>query len=397
MGSKSRVRLLLVTSNPPRLSQGGSRQFYHLFVANKDYECAVITEGEYLDDPPFECLRLHKSYWVDRLQRSRMNRLGHDLMHLGLAYSLSRCKAFARAFNPDLIVIGAETSVADVGIKLSKILRIPLVGTFMDWPTFSVIGHGWCLRLLSFIYQRRYRACDLALCISPQMRDYLGPHPNSIVCYPCSPESPSEKRSRRRPTLTRGCLKVAFSGNLGQWYGEMLLDLSRVFEKMGRHRLLISGSNPSWSETEELQLRQTGVYKGFLDEEAYWDFLDSADVLLVIMGFGEDARLIESTSFKSKLGEYFQSGRPILVWGPVYCTAVTDARKHGFAYTVTEENPMAVWHGCDKLGRSSGTMETVIEAGRRFYREHLCAEVTSDFLRAQFQELAERRQGMREC
>lgn len=397
MNSKGCIRILLVTSNPPRLSQGGSRQFYHWFVANNNYECAVITDTDYPDKPPFECLELRKIPFVERLQRSRMNLWAHDLIHLGLAYSLGRCKAFAESFNPDVIVIGAETSVADVGIKLSQILKIPLVGTFMDWPTFSAIGHEWCLKLLSSIYVRRYRACDLALCISPQMRDYLGPHSNSIVCYPCSPESPLGKRSQRRLSPMRGRLNVAFSGNLGQWYGEMLLDLSRAFEKMGQHRLLISGSNPSWSDAEQLKLRESGVYKGFLDEEAYLDFLESADLLLVIMGFGEDARLIESTSFKSKFGEYFQSGRPILVWGPAYCTAVTDARKHGFAYTVTELDAMAVWRGCDQMGRSLDTMETVVAAGRRFYREHLCSDATSILLNVKFKELTGCRQGIRQC
>lgn len=395
MDSKGRIRILLVTSNPPRLSQGGSRQFYHWFVANKNYECAVITDTVYPNKPPFECFQLSKIPFVERLLRTRMNRWAHDLIHLGLAYSLGQCKAFAEAFNPDVIVIGAETAVADVGIQLSKTLEIPLVGTFMDWPTFSAIGHEWCLKLLSSIYIKRYCACDLALCISPQMRDCLGPHPNSIVCYPCSPESPLGKRSQRRLSAPGTHLNVAFSGNLGQWYGGMLLDLSRTFEKMGRHRLLISGSHPSWSEAEELELRESGVYQGFLDEDAYLDFLEAADVLLVIMGFGEEARLIESTSFKSKLGEYFQAGRPVLVWGPAYCTAVEDARRHGFAYTVTELDALTVWRGCDQLGRSADTMETVVAAGRRFYREHLCADMISGFIGDKLKELTGRDKGMR--
>jgi hypothetical protein len=60
------------------------------------------------------------------------------------------------------------------------------------------------------------------------------------------------------------------------------------------------------------------------------------------MGFTAESRLIESTSFKTKFLDYIQYSRPVLIWGPEYCTAVRTANEHESALVVTDPRPAAV-------------------------------------------------------
>jgi len=59
-----------------------------------------------------------------------------------------------------------------------------------------------------------------------------------------------------------------------------------------------------------------------------------------MMGFGKDAELIEKTSFKTKMVEYLNFQKPIIVWGPHYCSAVKIAEKYNSALICTSPDPM---------------------------------------------------------
>ncbi|NBD37247.1 MAG: hypothetical protein GVY10_01605 [Verrucomicrobia bacterium] len=365
-------RVLIVSSNPPLNEMGGSLLLYRKFVERDDYDFAVLTDRDN-GDPNALWERIHPPVWIRRLQKTRYSLWGHDLLHLFGKLFLHRDHLrFARSFQPDLVMIGAETWVADIGLAIARRMGVPAVGHFMDWPTYASLAHPFVRKRLGSIFRKRYRQCHLAFGISPEMIEALGPHPNPRVFYPSGTAVEEDMQPRRRPEGEP--FRLFFGGNLGQWYGKALVRLYRELRNQGDFGLRIAGGNPSWTAAEEEELKANGVFAGYLGKEAYAAELEAADALLVIMGFGEENRMIESTSFKSKMVDYLQMGRPLLIWGPDYCTAVRHARREGFGMTVTEPDPSEVVAALAEMEANPEKCAGYVREGKRFFRERLDAD-----------------------
>jgi hypothetical protein len=339
--TKGKPRVVFVTSNPPDDEMGGSMLLFRQFVLRDDYDLFVITDRPAFQSEHFRYLKIVQSFVVGRLLRTRLSTWVHDFIQLTSGWWIPRgiLKA-AKDFKPDLIMIGAETVIAEIGIALARKLNLPLVGHFMDWPTFAMAAHPWVKEWASQRFQARYRACDLAFTISPEMKHALGPHENAQVFYPSRDRPSSIPAVRHREPGEP--FRILFAGNLGQWYGRMIFDLAKTIVDHPELRLVVAGKNGNWRPDEEQWLRDQGIFIGFVKGPEYQALLEEADCLLVCMGFEPEARRIESTSFKSKLVDYLVSGRPVLVWGPEYCTAARHAREHGFALSVTSSDPQPV-------------------------------------------------------
>ena len=63
------------------------------------------------------------------------------------------------------------------------------------------------------------------------------------------------------------------------------------------------------------------------------------------------------TSFPSKLPEYAQFGKPIVIWGPEYCSAIHWGRKGDRALCVTEASPQNLVTALEKLSQDSSQRE----------------------------------------
>ena len=352
---------------------GGCILLHRQFVERDDFEVFVVTDRRDFTSDSIPHLLCGHPAWLQRLMRSRLALFAHDYAHLcgGLRIPAA-IMAAAREFRPDVVMMGAETWLADIAARVARRLRVPLAGHFMDWPSFAALGHGWAKKRLSARFRWRYRQCDLAFGICPEMLEALGPHPNAHVFYPAGNRpavAPSGKGLGRNAPFT-----VLFAGNLGQWYGLMLASLAAQLRSERDIRLRIAGGNASWGAAVEADLRRDGVFLGLLKGEDYQKVYHDCDALLLAMGFEPDGRLIESTSFKSKLADYLTSGRPLVVWGPEYCTAVRHARREDFAEVVTTENPAAVVAAFRKIARDPARAAQLVAHGQRFWAENLDAE-----------------------
>jgi hypothetical protein len=353
---------------------GGSIVFYRQFVERDEYEVFVVTDREDFSTDLFPWIRYRLPQILRRLQRTRLAKYVHDLVHFTSGLRIPNdIKTAAQQFNPDLVMIGAETPIADLGISLSKKLKVPLVGHFMDWPTFAIGGHSWISSYASKRFRERYRACDLAFGICPEMLERLGPHPNAHVFYP-SGKFPDFIASPRVKAPNEPC-HMLFAGNLGQWYGRMVLQLAQAIPSHKNLKFSIAGKNANWTSEEETWLIKNKIFAGFKKGAEYEKLFESADCLLVCMGFDKEAELIESTSFKSKFVDYLRSGKPIVVWGPEYCTAVRHARKYGFAACVTDSNPCSVVEAASRLLRDSERCERQITKALKFFKEKNDCEI----------------------
>jgi glycosyltransferase involved in cell wall biosynthesis len=261
--------------------------------------------------------------------------------------------------------------MSDLALTLGKKLNVPVAGHFMDWPTYASLGHAWVKRKFTRIFKRRYHRCHLAFGICPEMLDALGPHPNAHVYYPSGMWKDIEGNYSRNDASNS--FVIMFAGNLGQWYGNAVVELLDALEEEKGITLKVAGKNAPWTGEREEQLVKEGIFLGFLDHEACAVELRKADALLVIMGFDEESRMIESTSFKSKMVDYLVQQKPLIIWGPEYCTAVKHARRKGFAEVVTEYDPRFVVNAAKMLKSSEKRRKELVRNGRQFFKENLDA------------------------
>src|SRR6185369_9936737 len=81
---------------------------------------------------------------------------------------------------------------------------------------------------------------------------------------------------------------------------------------------------------------------------------NEADVLFLPVSFAAKDESNTRVLFPSKLVEYCAAGRPILIWGPPYCSAVRWAKQHpGFAEVVESYDEDDVRLAVQRLATSS--------------------------------------------
>lgn len=369
-----RPRALIVTTNPPLREMGGSLLFYRQFIERDDYEVAVMTDrlDKQLDTVPW--FKVTHPAWLSRILKTRLSLWGHDFIHLFAGRFVSRdALEFARQFKPDIIITGAETWMSDFAITLGRKLDIPVAGHFMDWPTYASLGHEWVKSRFSALFKRRYHRCKLAFGICPEMLEALGPHPNAHVYFPSGRWTEQDRAMEAKQPGEPFVLM--FAGNLGQWYGHAMTELLDAVEGHDGVQLRIAGKNEPWTHERGKQLKKEGIFLGFLDHESCARELAQADALLVIMGFDEESRMIESTSFKSKMVDYLVQHKPLIIWGPDYCTAVRHARRENFAEVVTERDPHLVVKAVVDLSCNPDKREALVRNGERFFKKNLDADI----------------------
>jgi len=264
-------------------------------------------------------------------------------------------------FQPEVIITLAECGLCHIARKAAERHRIPLVGLFLDW--FPVMrghyGHKSTQRILSRRYRELYAACDLAFCTSDGMQEVLGPHPNSHVIYPMPgrhvvPEKAWPPRS--------GKFRVVYVGSVDNFYGRMLCSLIERIEATDGLEIMVVGPNADWPKQLLERARANGTYLGFKPPEEAAKVLASADALLSVMSFEKEHELFMRTSFTTKFLDYVAFGKPVILWGPEYCTPVQLVRQQGGAFIVTQPNAKKVLDACAKIATNDEL------------RKHLAAE-----------------------
>jgi glycosyltransferase involved in cell wall biosynthesis len=242
----------------------------------------------------------------------------------------------------------AETSLCHLAAKAAKKHRLPLVGLFLDW--FPIMkphyGHAWTQNLLSRRYRALYHQCDLAFCTSDGMQEVLGPHPNSHVIYPMPGRHRIPAKSYPPPS---GKFRLVYVGSVENFYGRMICSLIEKMEPLPDLEIIVVGPNADWPADILQRARAKGIYLGFKPPEEAAAVLAGADALLVVMSFEPEHRLFMETSFTTKFLDYTAFGKPIILWGPEYCTPVRVARRDGGAWMVNKSEPDEVVAACRQI------------------------------------------------
>jgi hypothetical protein len=172
------------------------------------------------------------------------------------------------------------------------------------------------------------------------MQEMLGQHPNSHVIYPMPgkyrvPVENSWPRSNEK-------FRLVYVGAVRDFYGRMLCSLMEKIEATTDLELIVIGPDADWPKQLLERARASGIYLGFKPPDEAAEVLASADALLVVMSFEKEHELFMRTSFTTKFLDYVAFGKPVILWGPQYCTPVRVARSHGGAAVISTSDAAAV-------------------------------------------------------
>jgi glycosyltransferase involved in cell wall biosynthesis len=242
-----------------------------------------------------------------------------------------------------------------------------LAGLFLDWVPIMKghFGHRWTRPALSRWFRRFYRECDLAFCTSDGMQEGLEPHPNSHVIYPM----PGRHRVPEKPwPPSNGKFRLVYVGSVENFYGRMLCSLIEKIEATNDLEIMIVGPNADWPIQFLRRAEAKGIYLGFKPPEKAAEVLAGADALLVVMSFEKEHELFMRTSFTTKFLDYVAFGKPVILWGPDYCTPFRVANKHGGAVAVNRNDADAIVSACRQIAGNAAWREQLSEEGRRLHK-----------------------------
>jgi len=204
--------------------------------------------------------------------------------------------------------------------RFAKKRNLPLVVFFQDWwPDMAGVPKPF-IKLLDKHFLALAKTCALGICVCEGMKSALGGGENLQVLPPIPAET-TQHSKMVSPKKNGSKFKILYFGNL-DLYGGMLLQALRVFKNHPAIELQVRGSNPNWPEDAKKEMRDAGLWLEFAPRSELESWLRSADAFLIPMVFEEKHRRRMETSFPSKLIEFAQFGKPLIVWGPEYCSAV---------------------------------------------------------------------------
>ena len=320
----------------------------------------------------YEPLLFQPSSLLRRLFRTRLLPWLYG-PHLLTAYGRvpqSVWKAAAK-FKPDLVftIAGSWDYSALVAQQVARQLRKPLVASFNDW-----FNYGWfpAKPIYKGMIERRfrnfYRESDLALCTSEGMHEALGEHPNAHILYPIGAPLADNSTDFIPFFKTTRNFIVAFAGSLGDWYGPMMENLVKTSEQQALPlEFRIYGGNPAWSQDFHIHAKTQNIYRGHLPFEKLRQEIHAADALILPMGFGDECAQVERTSFKTKFLDYLSYQKPIVVWGPDYCSASRVAREFDSADICNEGNASACLKIIIALRESPNRQINIVANARKMY------------------------------
>lgn len=236
--------------------------------------------------------------------------------------------------------------------RFAKKHGLPLVVFFQDWwPEISKVPKP-LVKLLEKHFFSLAKSCSLGICVCEGMKRALASGANLKIL----PDIPAEIKKNLPNKKSKKYFKVLYFGNL-DLYGPMLLEALRVFKGHPDIQLQVRGANPKWPEDAKNEMQNAGLWLEFAPRSELDSWLQSADAFLIPMVFEEKYRRRMETSFPSKLIEFAQFGKPLIVWGPEYCSSLKWAEKANSAVCSNQNDPLNLKSKLEHLIRNNDCID----------------------------------------
>lgn len=385
------MRVMLVSIVPPRNDCGGRIVMYRHLVERKPFDLHVVSNADFGDD-----LLIHTKIKLPfPIQKIKKSRFGPKFQNWiidfeNFIWPLMHFREIERAiehFKPDILLTLAENSICYVAQKLAYKYQLPLAVLFLDWVPImdGHFGHKATRSTLDRRFRQLYKDCDLAFCTSDGMQEELGEHPNSHVIYPMPgkhqvPDSVWPSKNEK--------FRLVYVGNAQGFYGRMLRALLHEFQSHPDMELIIVGPTQDWPEEELRRAKAKGICLGFMPPEKAAEVLAGADALLVVMSFEREHELFMRTSFTTKFLDYSAFAKPVILWGPDYCTPSRLAKREDAAWVVETESPAGVISAAKKLMDDSAEVARLAASSRRMNQTVFSPERLQEIFETQIENLA---------
>jgi glycosyltransferase involved in cell wall biosynthesis len=333
------VKVALISSIVPRDSIGGYAVLYRHLRNAGTIDILVVSDGPAPGFPHRVVRHRIHSRILKRLIRSPLRHWASDCQEFCKPVDADAIDMICQAYAPDLIMTVAHGELWKLAAEEACRRKLPLVSLFHDWWPDFVDVHAWLRPRLDEEFRALHRRSTTSLCICPGMLAGLGEHPNAQILYPMPYRQPIFNHDDVHFDLDRRELKISYVGNLGD-YGPMVQQALDVTKNHPRIRLEVRGPDPRWPLAFKQEMQIRGLWRDFVSRDEQVDqWLSSADALLVVMNFDPSVRRQMETSFPSKLVDYSQLGKPVVIWGPEYCSAIRWALPMRSALCVTSPDP----------------------------------------------------------
>lgn len=347
-----KLKVIFISIAPPENYCGVRVVMYRHLIERDPFELLVATNADYqTENQPHLYLTL--PYLIQRIKKSRFGPFLRTWINdfENLIWPLLPNRQLDKAiseFKPDILLFLADNSLGEIACRTAKRHNIPLAGLFLDWTPImdGYYGHTWSQKILNRRFRRQYQASDVAFCTSEGMQKVLGFHKNSHVIYPMPGQHAVNKQS---PSQRTHKFRLVYVGSVQNFYGRMLCSLIQAFDSNSNLEIIIVGPNADWPSTILKYAQSKGIYLGFLPSDKAAEILVTADALLVVMSFEEKYKLFMETSFTTKFLDYAAFKKPIIVWGPEYCSPVMLAKTHGGAIIHNQHDPESIVTICQQL------------------------------------------------
>jgi glycosyltransferase involved in cell wall biosynthesis len=357
------INVILISSVRPEPTSAGQITLYRHLVGQPG-----INLKTYGSEPQRLTFSAAIRRLIGRLGRTRFHRLGEDFWVLWGARWLD-------PFLPRTIAQGGPTVVLTVAhgdacmaaLRFAERHKLPLVTLFHDWWPDIPSLHAPFRRQLERNFKLLYKRSSVAFCVCDGMRTALGNDGTSFLLFPIPklPQPTAVFAAGRKESAPP--FKIFCFGNLVD-YGSLLAGALLELKGDATMRLEVSGANPGWPPAFQQETRMQGLWKEFLPRNEFDRWLGEADAFLVPMAFAKSLRRRMETSFPSKLIEASQWGKPLVIWGPDYCSAVKWARAENGALSVTDPNPAALRKALENLSQSPEDQQRLSHAAVRAAR-----------------------------
>jgi glycosyltransferase involved in cell wall biosynthesis len=367
----TKSRILLVSIAPPHNDCGGRIVMHRHLVERNPFQLHVASDADFAEDLLVHTpLRL--PYLIHRLKKSRFGpRLASWIAdYENFVWPLTTNQTLEKAIQdvkPDLLLVLADNSLSKLAHRSARKHALPLAGLFLDWVPImrGHFGHRWTRPALDRWFRRFYSECGLAFCTSDGMQEVLGPHPNSHVIYPM----PGTHRMPEKSwPPSNGKFRLVYVGSVENFYGRMLCSLIEKIEATNDLEIIVVGPNADWPVELLQRAKAKGIYLGFKPPEEAAKVLAGADALLVVMSFEREHELFMRTSFTTKFLDYVAFGKPVILWGPDYCTPFRVAQKHGGAVAVNQNDAGAIVCACRQIAANAAWREQLSQEARRLHQ-----------------------------
>lgn len=330
-------QIILISSVLPEPTTGGEISLHRHLIERATFPLKICDNQPNSSNAAYLFFLLYR-----RLIKTRFNRFAEDLRVLCAGRWLDREIRTKLEDTPQAIVFTVAHGDAWMSaMRYARKHKLPLATFFHDWWPDIALVHKPIRYLLESQLKELYRSSSIAFCSSAGMINALGKHQNVQLLYPISESSRKSEKREDCSRADRAPFKVLYMGNLFD-YGPMMREALKKFLDDPRIRLEVRGMNPKWPTDFSNEMKKRGMWLDFLPRKELEAWLLTGDFYLVSMSFDPNLKRRMETSFPSKLLEYVQFGKPLIIWGPEYCSAIKWAESGKRAVCVTNSDPEAL-------------------------------------------------------